>query len=565
MKTFHEAKLPAALIKRLDSIGFTTPTPIQAEAIPAALQGKDVLGSAQTGTGKTGAFGIPLVAHLTASPHGTALILLPTRELADQVLKTLETFIDRNAGISTALLIGGEPMPKQFKQLRNNPRLIVGTPGRINDHLKRKTLKLEKTDFLVLDEVDRMLDMGFGVQLDEIAKYLTAKRQTLMFTATMPKNLEKIAAKYLTDPTRISIGGLHNVAENLKQTNIKVKTDEKHDRLLQELDERTGSVIIFVKTKRGADRMAIQLNKLKHKAEALHGDLRQSKRDRVIGDYRKEKFRILVATDVAARGLDIPHIEHVINYDLPQAPEDFIHRIGRTARADAKGEALNFICPNENGKWKAIQRLLDPDAKQTEDRAPRGDRNRGQTHNRRRTSNGSRGNYKPREGSDRPRRSFDKNESTGDRKPRSTTDKIRGFFEKKESTGDRKPRESGFDKPRRPFKRSESDGDRKPRSAYDATNKSHRSFDKSESAGDRKPRSTTDKIRGFFGKKETTGDRKPREAGFDKPRRPFKRSESAEDRKPRASYNATKKPRFNTDAKSKDRKKPYKAYASKNN
>lgn len=385
MKTFKEAKLPSALIKRLDSIGFTTPTPIQAEAIPIALKGHDILGSAQTGTGKTGAFGIPLVAHLSASPQGTALVLLPTRELATQVLTTLNTFIDRKSDINSALLIGGEAMPKQLKQLRTNPRLVVGTPGRINDHLKRKSLSLKHTDFLVLDEVDRMLDMGFGVQLDQIAKHLTSlHRQTLMFTATLPKNLEKVAAKYLTNPTRISIGSLHQVAENLTQTNIKVKSTDKRPRLLEELEERSGSIIIFVKTKRGADRMAQDLHKKGHQAEAIHGDLRQNKRDRIIANFRKQKYRILVATDVAARGLDIPHIEHVINYDLPQCPEDFIHRIGRTARADAEGEALNFISSSDNGKWKAIQRLLNPENKENvEDKAPKEKRNRNQVHRRR--------------------------------------------------------------------------------------------------------------------------------------------------------------------------------------
>lgn len=235
---------------------------------------------------------------------------------------------------------------------------MVGTPGRINDHLTRGTAKLHDTRFLVLDEVDRMLDMGFGVQLDAIAKYLLAERQTLMFSATLPKNIQKLSAKYLKNPVRISVGETHRPASNVKQEHIKVTNEEKYPRLLEELQQREGSVLVFVKTKRGADNMAKKLRKKKHTAEALHGDLRQNRRNRVISDFHKQHYRILVATDVAARGLDIPHIEHVINYDLPQQPEDYIHRIGRTARAGAEGQAINLVGAADGAKWKAIQRLL---------------------------------------------------------------------------------------------------------------------------------------------------------------------------------------------------------------
>ena len=360
MKDFKEFQLPEPLFHRLEHMGFTTPTPIQAQSILHALEGKDILGSAQTGTGKTGAFGIPLVTNLMNSKMGAALILLPTRELADQVNKALKLFLGKGK-IQTTLLIGGDSMSKQINQLKGRPRLIVGTPGRINDHLKRGTLKLNEVNFLVLDEVDRMLDMGFGIQLDEIAKFLTSpKRQTLMFSATMSKNMEKIAAKYLKDPVRISVGTAHKPADNIKQESVKLSNEEKYPRLLDELNERQGSIVLFMRTKRSADRMADKLKKLGHKADALHGDLRQSKRTRVVDNFKKSKFRILVATDVAARGLDIPHIEHVINYDLPSA-DDYIHRIGRTARAGASGEALSFISPSDNGKWRDIQRLMNPD------------------------------------------------------------------------------------------------------------------------------------------------------------------------------------------------------------
>ena len=364
MKIFSEAALPKPILNCLDRIGFINTTPIQEQAIPIALKGQDILGTAQTGTGKTGAFGIPLVTHLLNSDKGSALVLLPTRELAQQVLETLEKFFDRSCGLNTALLIGGDSMVKQLRQLRNNPRIIVGTPGRINDHLKRKSLKIDRTDFLVLDEVDRMLDMGFGIQLDEIAKYLTSeKRQTLMFSATLPNNIKTLAGKYLNNPVRISVGSIFAPAEKVKQTQIKILESDKYPRLVKEIDERTGSVLIFVKTKFGADRMAKKLNKDGHKSDALHGDLRQSRRTSVINSFKNQNYRILVATDVAARGLDISHIEHVINYDLPQVPEDYIHRIGRTARAGAEGEAGNFISPQDGRKWGAIDRMLNPDAK----------------------------------------------------------------------------------------------------------------------------------------------------------------------------------------------------------
>lgn len=359
MNNFKIEGIPEPLFHRLEQTGFKNPTPVQKQAIPLALKGHDILGSAQTGTGKTGAFGIPLVTNLMTTDKGSALVLLPTRELASQVLEALKKFIG-SSKIKTALLIGGAPMPKQISQIKSGARLIVGTPGRINDHLDRKTLNLGNTKFLVLDEVDRMLDMGFGVQLDEIEKYLTSERQTLMFSATMPKNIKTLSAKYLKDPIRVTVGEAHKPAKNVKQEMVRVPISEKYTRLIDEIESREGTIIVFIKTKHAADKTAEKLKKIGHKAEALHGDLRQGKRNRVTQDYRAKKFRILIATDVAARGLDIPHIEHVINYDLPQSPEDYIHRIGRTARAGAEGEAISFLSGEDLEKWDAIQKLLDP-------------------------------------------------------------------------------------------------------------------------------------------------------------------------------------------------------------
>ncbi len=363
MKNFDGLGLHHVLARSLTNMKYDTPTPIQAQAIPIALKGKDVLGSAQTGTGKTAAFSIPLIEQLLNSERGTALVMTPTRELGKQVMDVMHQMLGPKSKIKTAFLIGGEAMHKQCQQLRQRPRLVVGTPGRINDHLERGNLDLDHAEFLVLDEMDRMLDMGFSVQIDRIVKYMPDERQTLLFSATMPDSIIKLAHKYQNNPERVSVGSTFNPAKNIKQDIIHVGTDKKYPELINELHSRDGSVIIFVKTKRGADKMAKRLNSDDFDACAIHGDLQQRKRDRVIREYRNKQFRILVATDVVARGLDVPHIEHVINYDLPQVPEDYIHRIGRTARAGAKGSSLCMITPQDGRKWHAIEILMDPDKK----------------------------------------------------------------------------------------------------------------------------------------------------------------------------------------------------------
>jgi ATP-dependent RNA helicase DeaD len=358
--TFESLGVPPQILAALARINFTTPTPIQEKTIPLALKGRDILGTAQTGTGKTGAFVIPLLAHLLKNPASTGLLVAPTRELAAQILQAVIQMLDRSAGIRCALLIGGESMGKQLDALRQQPRIIIGTPGRINDHLNRRSLNLSKTDYLVLDETDRMLDMGFGVQIDKILKYMPQRRQTMLFSATLPHHITKLADQYMHSPERIAVGSTTAPIAKIKQETLNVSQTEKYAALTVELEKRGGSVIIFVKTKHGADRLALKLDKENFDADAIHGDLRQNKRDRVIREFRNGKIRILVATDVAARGLDIPHIEHVINYDLPQCPEDFIHRIGRTGRNGAEGSALSFVSREDGAKWGAIQRLLNP-------------------------------------------------------------------------------------------------------------------------------------------------------------------------------------------------------------
>lgn len=362
MTDFEQFGLPPALLASLKAMNFTTPTPIQMQAIPMALQGRDILGSAQTGTGKTGAFGIPLVARLLADSRSTALVLTPTRELAVQVLAAITQMLGKNSPIKTALLIGGDSMHLQLRQLKQRPRVLVGTPGRINDHLERGSLNLHEASFLVLDEMDRMLDMGFAAQIDRIVKFIPKTRQTMLFSATLPAEIKKAADKYLNDPIRVAVGAPNVAAKQIEQKVVRVQPEQKYKQLVKELDTRAGSIIVFVKTKHGAEKMADKLHKERFGVDTIHGDLEQRQRERVIQAYREKRFRILVATDIAARGLDIPHIEHVINYDLPHAPEDYIHRIGRTARAGADGAAISFVTPEDEKRWDAIQKLLNPDA-----------------------------------------------------------------------------------------------------------------------------------------------------------------------------------------------------------
>jgi ATP-dependent RNA helicase DeaD len=357
MTSFTSFGLPSFLNTSLDRMGITLPTPIQQKAIPAGLEGRDILGSAQTGTGKTMAYLIPLITNLLNAVKSTALIMAPTRELAAQIQDAARKLHGKK--LDMVLLIGGDSMGKQLSALRKHPRVIVGTPGRINDHLTRGSLRLNETRFLVLDETDRMLDMGFSDVLKKIVQHLPKERQTFMFSATMPPSIKTLSLTYLTNPQHISVGSTTQPVLKIKQEMLQTSSSEKFPCLLKELNEREGSVIIFVKTKHGADRLAEKLSRENHHATAIHGDLKQRKREEVIRDFRNLTKRIMVATDIAARGLDIPHIKHVINYDLPQCPEDYIHRIGRTGRAGMEGYALSLVSPDENNKWRRIHKLIE--------------------------------------------------------------------------------------------------------------------------------------------------------------------------------------------------------------
>ena len=357
---FSDLPIENKLKKTIELAEFKTPTPIQNQSIPLSLLGKDILGTAQTGTGKTLAFTIPMLNNLIKNKQAMGLIICPTRELATQVMQTILKLNTREIGINNALLIGGESMQKQLKKLNKRARIIVGTPGRINDHLERKSLNLSRVNYLVLDETDRMLDMGFTPQIEKILKFIPKNHQTLLFSATLPDNILKISQKYLTNPERISVGSLSTPIKKIKQETLQITNDKKYHELINQLVERNGSILVFVKTKHGADKIVKRLKYDGHKADAIHGNLRQSKRDRVINGFRNGHSRVLVATDVAARGLDIPIIKHVINYDLPPVPEDYIHRIGRTGRAGKDGSALTFLTLSDRSMWNSISKLIDP-------------------------------------------------------------------------------------------------------------------------------------------------------------------------------------------------------------
>ncbi len=525
MNDFSELGLPQSLLNSLKRMNYITPTPIQAQAIPVALTGKDILGSAQTGTGKTVAFVVPLLARLLAAPHESALVLTPTRDLATQVKDAIHALLDHGSNLKTVLIIGGESIMKQIQQLRANPRIFVGTPGRINDHLMRGTLKLQNTHFLVLDETDRMLDMGFGIQLDRIAKHLPKDRQTLMFSATMPANIVKLSEKYLTSPERISMGSTTTPIAKIKQEIIHTSEAEKYGKLLTQLTSRTGSIIVFVKTKWGAEKLAGKLEEF-HTVGAIHGDLRQHKRDKVIQSFRNQKHRIMVATDIASRGLDIPHIEHVINYDLPQCPEDYIHRIGRTGRAGAEGEAVCFITPQDGKKWKAIHHLMHPDKKFEEPRSfQRSDQKK------RSFSSGKPFQSSDRASSDRPFRSSERSSSDRPFKSSEKSSSDRPFRSSERSSSDRPFRSSERSSSDRPFKSSERSSSDRPFKSSERSS-SDRPFKSSERSSSDRPfksseRSSSD--RPFKSSERSSSDRpfKPSTRSSDKP---FKSSEKSSDK-----------------------------------
>ncbi len=359
MTQFADFNISETLKKRIASLTFITPTPVQSGAIPPALEGKDVLATAQTGTGKTLSFLIPILEKLakTESRSATALILLPTRELAMQVEVAFRS-LNTNPANTVALVVGGMAEGPQLQLIRRGARLIVATPGRLEDYLDRKLVKLDQVQILVLDEVDRMLDMGFKPAIRRIAGCLPLSRQTLCYSATLDAQIREVVREYMSDPVRIEIGSVLKPSENVELQTFEVEQDKKQELLEHLLDSGEGSFLVFVRTKHGADRVANRLVRSGHSATQIHGDRSQAQRNQALKSFSEGRHRILVATDVAARGIDVKHVAHVVNFDIPKVAEDFVHRIGRTGRASSKGIASTFASASERSDLRKIERSL---------------------------------------------------------------------------------------------------------------------------------------------------------------------------------------------------------------
>ena len=356
---FGDIGVSEALVKDLAMAGLSSPTPIQAQAIPPALAGRDVIGCAQTGTGKTAAFVIPIIERLARWPKGEpqALILAPTRELALQILATIET-LGRRLGIFATVIVGGADMQAQVRGLRQRPDILVATPGRLLDHMWNGTVNLLPIKILVLDEADRMLDMGFAPQINQIFTALPEERQTLLFSATLPSDLTQFVEASVNDPVRVMVTPPATTADGVTQALHYTTHTGKPDLLLSLLKQEKETVLIFTRTKHRADHVGRVLSRAGHRVGILHGDRSFSQRRSALDGFKRGVFRVLVATDIAARGIDVANIGHVINFDLPHCPEDYVHRIGRTARMKTTGRATSFITAEDPQQLRDIERLL---------------------------------------------------------------------------------------------------------------------------------------------------------------------------------------------------------------
>ncbi len=352
---FNELGIVPNLLKVLEK-QFSEPTPIQARVIPLAIEGKDVVGIAQTGTGKTLAFGIPMLQRLSES-QGQGLILLPTRELALQVDEVLQK-IGREFGLKTAILIGGASMYRQLEMIKRNPHIIVATPGRLDDHMNQKNISLNKVSIVVLDEADRMLDIGFMPQIKKILSQAPQERQTLLFSATMPHAIAQIATTFMKTPLRVEVAPPGLPAANIDQKAFVASKDNKMQLLEKLLEDHPGSVLVFSRTKYGAKKIMHEVRAMGYTAAEMHSNLSLGQRKEALSGFKSGAYRILIATDIAARGIDVNNISLVINFDLPDNPEDYVHRIGRTGRAGKSGKAISFIAPTELYDVRHIERLI---------------------------------------------------------------------------------------------------------------------------------------------------------------------------------------------------------------
>lgn len=357
MITFSDFGLSKELEQAVNNMGFEEPTPIQAQAIPIAINGKDMIGQAQTGTGKTTAFGIPLLEKLSVEEGVQGLVLCPTRELAVQVAEELNR-IGQIKGIRTLPIYGGQDIGRQIRALKNRPQVIAATPGRLIDHIERRTIRLQNIKMVVLDEADEMLNMGFIEDIEKILAEVPDERQTLLFSATMPKRIQSLAERFMVEPELVKIKAKEMTVTNIEQHYIEIHEKQKFDVLCSLLDIQTPELaIVFGRTKKRVDEVVDGLIKRGYSAEGIHGDIPQAKRDQVIRRFKEQSIDIMVATDVAARGLDISGVSHVYNFDIPQDPESYVHRIGRTGRAGKKGKAVTFVTPREIDHLKIIEHV----------------------------------------------------------------------------------------------------------------------------------------------------------------------------------------------------------------
>lgn len=353
---FHGLGIAPKLVTFLEDLHFTKPTPIQHQSIPVALTGKDLVGIAQTGTGKTLAFGIPMIQRLSQL-RGQGLILLPTRELALQVEETLRK-VGQRFGLKTAVLIGGASMHVQIQSLRRAPHIIVATPGRLVDHLEQKTVTLNNIKIVVLDEADRMFDIGFAPQIKRILKLIPRERQTMLFSATMPPEIAKMAAEHMQLPLRIEVAPAGTSAQQVEQEIFIVSKEIKLQLLDKLLSDYLGTILVFSRTKWGAKKITNSVRAMGHSAAEIHSNRSLAQRRDALEGFKSGKYRVLVATDIAARGIDVTGIELVINFDLPDNTEDYVHRIGRTGRAGRAGKAVSFVTPDQRNDVRSIERLI---------------------------------------------------------------------------------------------------------------------------------------------------------------------------------------------------------------
>lgn len=365
MSQFSDFALDSALIQALEKAGYQTPTPIQEAAIPGLLEGRDLIGIAQTGTGKTASFALPILNYLAGNPKKMkparvrVLVMAPTRELASQIIASFEKYSEALKGLRFLSVFGGVSERPQIQVLSKGVDVLVATPGRLIDLMSHGHINVSECDIFVLDEADRMLDMGFIKDIERVALKLPEKRQTMLFSATMPMAIEKLAQKFLKDPLKVEVTPESTTVEKIEQSVLHVEKKDKIKRLKDYLDsERPKRILVFTRTKHGANRVVKELDKFSIKANAIHGNKSQGAREKALEEFRQGTVSILVATDIAARGIDIPGVGHVVNYDIPNDPESYVHRIGRTARAGKSGKAISFCDPEEESYLRSVERVI---------------------------------------------------------------------------------------------------------------------------------------------------------------------------------------------------------------